>query len=152
MPRAPDEECAQEAEREEGESESPEKQTWRRNRNLRWRGGLGNDGGMGQWEIGRPSGCLSAYMENRKVMAFRDFHDDRFSGAFLRKIGRELLPQDARVGSHDAVFAGVVAGMSTEDADPNLLLGGVFGSFPNCAFSYVKQELAEAGGRLQVLA
>ena len=35
--------------------------------------------------------------------------------------------------------------MSTEDADPNLLLGGVFGSFPNCAFSYVKQERAEAG-------
>src|ERR1700691_615292 len=96
-------------------------------------GGLGNDDRR-----------LIAGMKNRKVVSFGDVKQQLFGVTFFGEIGCELLPQQTRMGTNDAVFAGVVSGRATEDADADLLLGRIFGRIPNCTSSYVKQELAEA--------
>lgn len=79
-------------------------------------------------------------------MALGDLKNSLFRGAILRKVRRQLLPEQTRMGPYNAVFAGVVSRRTAEDADTDLLFGGVFRSITDSALRYVKQELAETRG------
>src|SRR5580698_1001407 len=85
-------------------------------------------------------------------MPLRDIDDSVFVDSLLGKIGRELLSQQPGMGADNAVFTGVVAGIAMEDPNADLLLGRLFRRLPNCTVGYVKQEIAQAGRRLKVLA
>jgi hypothetical protein len=58
------------------------------------------------------------------------------------EIGCQLLPQQARVATHDAVFTGVVTWWPTEYLHPDLLLGGVLRRIADGALRHIEQEIA----------
>jgi hypothetical protein len=93
---------------------------------------------------------LRPHGKNGQVVSLRYVDDDLFVRAFIRKVGCELLAQEAGVRSYDAVFTGVIAGVPMEDMDPDLLLGSVSGDLPNCTFSYVKQKFLQTKRSLKM--
>jgi hypothetical protein len=93
---------------------------------------------------------LRPHNENWKVVSLGYVNDDLFVCAFIRKIGCQLLAQEAGMRSYNAVFTGVIAGIPMEHMNPNLLLSSISGDLPNCTFGYVKQKLLQAKRSLKM--
>ncbi len=84
-------------------------------------------------------------MENGQVVPLGDVNYDLLPGSFLGIIGCQFLPKKTSVRPHNAVFAGVVAGVPVEDANANLLFGSFLRCLPDCAVGYVKQKVVKTG-------
>jgi hypothetical protein len=93
---------------------------------------------------------LGSHGENWKVVPLGYVNDDLFLRTFIRKIGCELLAQEACMRSYNAVLTGVITWVSMEDMNPNLLLGSFSRDLPNCAFGYVKQKLLQTERSLKM--
>src|ERR1700750_1931447 len=66
------------------------------------------------------------------------------------EIRSQLLPQQARMTAHDAVFTGVVTCRSSEDLHPDLLLGRVLGRIADGTLRHIEQEVTQTGRTLEV--
>ena len=71
-------------------------------------------------------------------MAFGNFYDDLLGRTFTGEIFGELLTQQASMSSDDAVLTRVISGGTTENMDPDLLLGGFLGSVANRALPNIE--------------
>ena len=81
--------------------------------------------------------------EGGKVVAFGNFDNRGLGGPLSGEKFRQLLPQKASVGSHDAVFAAVIPGRPLKDVHPYLLFSCGFRSLLHGAFSYVEEEFTK---------
>jgi len=80
--------------------------------------------------------------EYGKVVPLGDLNDRGLRRPVVSKILRQLLPQQARMRSDDAVFAAVISGRSLEDMHPNLLFGCRLWRFLYSAVGDVQQKFA----------
>ena len=78
-------------------------------------------------------------------MSLGDINHELFADTFLGEVARELLSQQAGVSAHNAVFTGVIAGMTMEDTNADLLLGGLFGGLSDSAVGYIKRKSRRRG-------
>ena len=76
-------------------------------------------------------------------MPFVYFYYLMFGYALPREIICKLLPQEASVGSNNAVLAGVVSGDALKDPNPNLLFSCIFWCLTKGALRYVEQEIPQ---------
>ena len=72
--------------------------------------------------------------------------------ALSREVICKLLPQEASVGSNNAVLAGVVAGDTLKDPNPNLLFSCIFWCVAKGTLRYVEQEVSQPGRSTKRLA
>ena len=73
-------------------------------------------------------------------MALGNLNDCRLGRALGRKVLRQPLPQQTRMGSNDAVFAAVVPRRAVKDMNADLLLRCRFGGPFEGALSNVEKK------------
>jgi hypothetical protein len=71
-----------------------------------------------------------ARQEDREVVALGNFDDDVFVDALVVEVFSELLSKQPGVCPDDAVLAGVIAGRTLEDVNPDVLLGSFLCTIP----------------------